>query len=174
MKAATLLVLLGGVLGVIAFFVPMATVATHGTEVGVSAYQLFVGVDVLLDSVDAAQRETLHEIQGVVVVCFAPGALLAVIGLVAVVRRRFGRLGGAIAVLLGVVAALVFLGLNAGAEASEGEASRGPAMFLLLATAVLGFVGGLVAVVNPDRGPANPRDAHTFRATDPDHRQPRM
>lgn len=173
MKAAKLLVLLAGVLGVAAFFLPMATVSHEGQTVSVSAFQLFTGVQALEDTVSSTDHvegmtadelgkqkrdvtQTLAEIKGVVLACFLPGALLAIIGGVALVRRRFGRVGGAFAVLLGVVGLLVFTGLNAGADAADGAASRGVAMYLLLGTGLLGVTGGLLALVKPERPAGRP------------------
>ena len=164
MRTAKLIVLLAGVLGVLAFFLPLATFTHDGKELGVSAYEVFTGVGELEDRVDGTTAEvgktqddvyrTLPEIKTVVLICFLPGALLALIGLVAVARGRFGRLGGTICVLLGAVALLVFTGLNRGAEASGGDATRGAGMYLVLATGLLGVIGGLAATVSPDHGRA--------------------
>jgi hypothetical protein len=170
MKVAKLIVLLGGILGVLAFFLPMASLEHQGKHVSISAFQLFTGVRDLEDQVDTTTAvegmtpaelgkakqdvyETLSEIKGIVLACFLPGALLALIGLIAVARRKFGRLAGIVSILLGVVALLVFAGLNTGAEASAGGAARGPALFLLLGTGALGCIGGLLAMVSPEYGP---------------------
>jgi hypothetical protein len=170
MKLAKLIVLLGGILGVLAFFLPMASFEHHGKHASVSAFQLFTGVSDLEDRVDGTKAvegmtpeqlgkakqdvyETLSEIKGIVLACFLPGALLALIGLIGVARGKFGRLAGIVSILLGAVALLVFAGLNTGAEASAGEAARGPALFLLLGTGALGCVGGMLALVSPERGP---------------------
>jgi hypothetical protein len=161
MKVAKLIVLLGGLLGVLAFFVPLATVEGNNTEVSVSGYDVFTGMGALEamaaqastpQHVKASTYETLSEIKGIILVCFLPGALLALIGLVALVRRRYGRAGGLIAIVLGVMSFLVFMALSRGAaEAQDGSA--GAAVYLIAASGLLGIAGGSLATVNPDRGP---------------------
>jgi hypothetical protein len=176
MKATKLIVLLGGVLGVLAFFLPMAKVSHQGAEVSISAAQLFTGVDELQEKVEATTHvdgltaeqlgknktdvaEVLQEIKGIVLVCFLPALLLVLIGMVALVRRRFGRLGGALALLLGVVELLVFYGLRSGADAAEGGGEAGIAMYLLAVSGLLAAGAGMVAVVTPDHGPQKPAKA---------------
>jgi hypothetical protein len=159
MKYAKWIVLLGGVLGVLAFFVPLAKVQAQKTEISFSAYDLFTGLDSLQAMADKAGSppeakkgvvETLSEIKGIIVGCFLPGAILAVIGILAVARRRFGRLGGLLAIVLGVLAFLVFMGLSRGAAEAE-DGSAGAAIYLIAASGMLGIAGGSLAVVNPDR-----------------------
>jgi hypothetical protein len=164
MRAAKLVVLLAGVLGVVGFFLPLASFTHRGAEVGVSAFQVFTGVTELEDrGMSAADlgsaragevAATLSEIRGAVVLCFLPGGLLAMLGLVGVARRRFGRLGGALAILLGGVSLLIFSGLNRGVEALHGEATRGAGMYLVLGAGILGVIGGVAAMASPDRGAA--------------------
>jgi hypothetical protein len=169
MTAAKLIVLLAGVLGVTAFFLPLASFHHEGRATSISGYQVFTGISELeakvetstaIEGMTAAELgkakrdlyQTLSEIKDVVLVCFVPGGLLAVIGLVAVVRGRFGRLGGTVSLLLGAVALLVFVGANRGVDASDGDVTRGPGLYLLLATGILGVGGGLIAAVSPDHG----------------------
>lgn len=154
MKVAKLIVLLGGLLGVLGFFVPLATVRDQSTELSLSGYQLFSGMTELEDVANRANAskdlETLGEIKGIILVCFLPGALLAVVGLVGVARRQFGRPSALVAIALGVLSFLVFMAMQRGAaEAQHGTA--GPAVYLLAACGLLGIAGGSLAVVNPDR-----------------------
>jgi hypothetical protein len=159
MKLAKLVVLLGGVIGVLAFFVPLANVTVNKTEISVSGYDLFTGMSALEAMADKSNApeetkqgavETLSEIKGIILVCFLPGALLALVGLVAVARRRFGRLGGVGAIALGVIAFLVFMALSRGAAEAE-DGTAGAAVYLIAASGLLGIAGGSLVVVNPDR-----------------------
>src|SRR5512134_1336374 len=137
MTAARWIVLVGGVLGTIAFFVPLASFVHRGEARAITAHELFTGVTEL------EQAQTIAEIRGVIALCFLPGAVLLVLGFVAAIRGRFGRVGGTTAVVLGVIGLLVFYALNAGVD-SDPTASRGPAMYLLLAAGALGLAGGVM------------------------------
>jgi hypothetical protein len=162
MRGAKWIVLVGGALGILAFFVPMARFTQGGKTYAVSVYELFSGLDALdkptaTAAMTAQQKQdavqTLTELQGVIVGCFAPGALLAIVALIALARRKFGRLGGMLAIVLGALSFLVFAGFTTVADAAGAALSKGPAMYLLAATGLLGIAGGMLVVAQPDIGP---------------------
>ena len=162
MKASKLIVLVGGILGILAFFLPLVSVHRENATVKVSAFQIVKGLDavsVAVDSPDAHRSmdvATRHEakkdlgaLKGIVTAIFAPAALLVLIGGLGVGRKRFGRGAATLALLLGLV------GLGIGAilkAAAEGDAGIG--MTLLLLTGVSGVVGGIMALVKPERADA--------------------
>jgi hypothetical protein len=171
MKAWKILVLLGGIAGVVGFFMPFARGHNDRANIdqSVSAYQLAKGLDKkellaeaekLKISKEDAERaateleEGLKEAQGFAIIAYAPAALLAIIGAFAVAFRRFGRLGGVFAFLLGGASAGIWALLNAAAGHAEKaqSVSLGIGAHLLLVAGIAGLVAGLGALVAPDRG----------------------
>jgi len=171
MKASKFLVLAGGILGLIAFFLPLVTVEHRGTKVSASAFDVVKGLgevqaavksDEAKESIAAMGREgrkmakdvdaDLGTIKMFVFVIFVPALLLAVIGGMGVARKRFGRVAGTFSLLFGLIA----LGIGAllRAAASETGDSAGIAMTILLLTGLLGFIGGIMALVKPERAAA--------------------
>lgn len=164
MKIAKLIVLLAGITGVVAFFVPMATLIHDGKNYPVSPYQLFVGVHELEKNLDNAPSammsdkdkadayEALTDVKGIVIAFYAPGALLLLVGLIGAIRRKFGRFAGLVSVVLGAASFLVFAGMQSlDLDAAHGI-TRGPSPYLLAATGLLAVAGGLFSLVSPDRG----------------------
>ncbi len=164
MKASKLIVLVGGILGILAFFLPLVSVHRANATGKVSAFQIMKGLDtvsVAVDSADAGATRSIdvptrHEakkdlgaLKGIVMAIFAPAALLALIGGLAVARKRFGRGAAAFSLIFGLI------GLGIGAilkSAAEGDAGIG--MTLLLVTGISGVVGGIMALVKPERADA--------------------
>jgi len=177
MKASKFIVLLGGILGILAFFLPLVSVTRGaGAEQAtgtVSAFQIVKGIDEIKVHVDQASTNThgdvavsadqlremkentkggLDQIKGIVMAIFAPALLLALLGGAGILRGKFQRLSGVFAFLRGAV------GLGIGAllkGAAEGDSGIG--MTLLLVTGVLGLAGGLLALVKPERGDSTVR-----------------
>lgn len=162
MKASKFLVLAGGLLGIIAFFLPMVTVHRGGYEGSASAFQIIKGLEVASQAVDSesvrhaamsnpeavqSAKEGLGAMKGIVMAIFVPAILLAAIGGLAVAKKRFGRGAGALSLILG----LVGLGIGALLFSAAGP-DGGIGLTLLLATGALGAIGGLLALVKPDRG----------------------
>src|ERR1041385_7139060 len=151
MKANKFSVLVGGILGILAFFLPLVSVERQGHQVSVSAYQVVKGLDQAQAAVDdgvqqqqldvetsASAKKDIGALKGIVMAVFAPAALLALIGAIGVARKRFGRVAGTFSFLLGLV------GLGIGAilkSAAEGDGGVG--LTLLLLAGVAGVVGGL-------------------------------
>lgn len=164
MKASKFIVLVGGILGILAFFLPMVTVERGGKSVSVSAFQVVKGLDAVKSELDKdevkmnaaayGETETLHKakgdvdgIKGIVMAIFAPALLLALIGGAGVARKKFGRVAGTFSLLFGLA------GLGIGAilkSAAEGDSGVG--LTVLLLTGALGIVGGILALAKPDRG----------------------
>ncbi len=161
MKASKFIVLVGGILGILAFFLPMVTVNRADFSGSVSAFQIVKGLDAV--SVAAGSRdvsvaladagadaksakEALDGMKGIVMAIFAPALMLVLIGGLGVFRKKFGRVAGTFSLLFGLV------GLGIGAllkGAAEGDSGIG--LTLLLITGVAGVVGGLIALAKPER-----------------------
>ena len=164
MKASKFVVLVGGILGILAFFLPMVSVSRQGKTVTVSAFQVVKGLEAVKaevekDEVRAQAASTSYDrasygkakdgvdgIKGIVMAIFAPALLLALIGGAGVARKKFGRVAGTFSLLFGLV------GLGIGAilkSAAEGDSGIG--LTLLLITGLAGIVGGIMALVKPER-----------------------
>ena len=169
MKASKLIVLAGGILGILAFFLPLVSVQRDNVHGTVSAFQLIKGLDTASAAVDQADtqvnvasvgandaaathamageaKKDLGALKGIVLAIFAPALLLALIGGLGVARNRFGRGAGALSLVLG----LVGLGIAAILK-SAAEGDGGIGLTLLLVTGVSGVVGGLLGLVKPQR-----------------------
>jgi len=163
MKASKFIVLVGGILGILAFFLPMVSVERQGARVSVSAFQVVKGLDQVSAKVGdeevrinaaaygdagsvAEAQSGVEKIKGIILAFFAPALLLAVIGGLGVMRKQFGRVAGTFSLLLGIA------GLGVGVllkSAAEGDAGAG--LTVLLLTGVAGVVGGLIALAKPER-----------------------
>jgi hypothetical protein len=165
MKATKFIVLVGGILGILSFFLPLVSVHRESYTGKVSAFQIMKGLDSVSVAVDTASVKTVEDVEvraeakkdvgamkGIVMAIFAPALLLALIGGLGVARKRFGRGAAAFALIFGLI------GLGIGAilkSAAEGDAGVG--MTLLLLTGVAGVVGGLMGLVKPERFVATPQ-----------------
>ncbi|HUS31543.1 MAG TPA: hypothetical protein VMZ53_23720 [Kofleriaceae bacterium] len=160
MKASKFIVLVGGILGILAFFLPLVSVERQGHKASVSAFQVMKGLDQAEASVDegvqqsafsadtgASAKKDIGAIKGIVMAVFAPALLLVLIGGLGVARKKFGRVAGTFSFLLGL------LGLGIGAilkAAAEGDGGIG--LTFLLLTGFAGVVGGLATLIKPERG----------------------
>jgi hypothetical protein len=174
MKASKFIVLIGGILGIISFFLPMMSVTQKSGDTSatanVSAFQIVKGIDQLKVAVDDAgsrsdvtvhasdvreAKKDLDSIKGIVMAIFAPALLLALIGGLGLARKKFGRLAGTFSLLFGLVGlGIAMLLRSAAAETSADGGSGGIALTILLLTGVAGAVGGLLALVKPERASA--------------------
>ena len=156
MKASKLIVLVGGILGILAFFLPLVSVERQGKSASVSAFQIMKGLDQVEVAVDAdrtmdvatsaSAKKDVGALKGIVMAIFAPALLLTFIGGLGVARKRFGRVAGTFSLLAGL-AGLGIASILKGA--AEGDAGIG--LTFLLITGVTGVIGGLVALVKPER-----------------------
>lgn len=160
MKASKFLVLAGGILGILAFFLPMVTVHRSGYTGSASAFQIIKGLEVASQAVNSDEvraaamnpeavqsaSEGVDAMKGIVMAIFVPAILLAAIGALGVAKRRFGRVAGTFSFLFG----LIGLGIGALLHSAAGS-DGGVGLTLLLATGALGAVGGLLALIKPER-----------------------
>lgn len=163
MKASKFLVLAGGILGILAFFLPMVTIHRADYTGSASAFQIIKGLSVASDVVGTEEvrvaainseavssaKEGLDAMKGIVMAIFIPAILLAAIGALGVSKRKFGRVAGVFSLLFG----LIGLGIGALLKSAAGP-DAGIGLSLLLGTGVLGTLGGLFALVKPERAPA--------------------
>ena len=56
MKASKFIVLVGGILGILSFFLPLVSVTREGKTVSVSAFEVMKGLDAVGAAVDEAPR----------------------------------------------------------------------------------------------------------------------
>lgn len=159
MKASKFIVLAGGILGILAFFLPLVSVERQGAKASVSAFQVIKGLDQVEVAVDegaargaynvetsASAKKDIGAMKGIVMAIFAPALLLSLLGAAGVARKRFGRVAGTFSLLAG----LIGLGIAAILK-SAAEGDGGIGLTLLLVTGVAGVVGGLIALVKPER-----------------------
>lgn len=174
MKPWKFLILVGGVIGVIGFFLPFASGHDERANVhlGVSAYQLVRGIDSVKEVIDDAKQaehatraadkdiarnleEGMSAVRGFALLAYFPAALLAILGALAVVRGKLGRLGGLFAIMLGAASAGIWALLSAAASQQRGDATvlkLELGTHVLLVAGLLGLLGGIGALVSPDRG----------------------
>jgi hypothetical protein len=159
MKASKFIVLVGGILGILAFFLPLVSV-TRGDFTGkVSAMQIIKGLDAVEVSVNTAEarasidvatsseaKKDVGAMKGIVMAVFAPAALLLLIGGLGVARKKFGRGAGTLSLLLGLIGLAIAAILK---SAAEGDAGIG--ITLLIVTGIAGVVGGVLALAKPER-----------------------
>ena len=163
MKASKFIVLVGGILGILAFFLPIVTVHHRGATASVSAFQVIKGLDTVSVAVDdhqadvdvalassgssaAEAKDGLAAAKGIVFALFVPALILAALGGRGVAKKKFGRGAGAFSLILG----LIGLGIGALLQGAAGGES-GIGIYLLVLTGVAGTVGGLLALVKPER-----------------------
>jgi hypothetical protein len=172
MKANKFIVLVGGILGILAFFLPLVSVERDGAKASVSAYQVIKGLDQVEVAVDQGAKQAAYSVEtsasakkdigamkGIVMAVFAPALLLSLIGAAGVARKRFGRVAGTFSLLFGLI------GLGIGAllkSAAEGDGGIG--LTLLIVTGLAGVVGGIMTLVKPERGEAVNPALGTVRA----------
>ena len=142
------MVLLGGVLGVVTFFLPYVVFHAGSESASVSAFDVLRGIG-------SAEGMRGLETKGVgyVLLVFGPPVLLLVMGGLAEKADKFGRLGGVLALLIGLWSALMG-GALMSLKVDTGELANEPgvAVYTLLAAGVLGALAGLLALIKPDRG----------------------
>ena len=173
------LALLAGILGVCAIFAPMFEVQHGRVAVEFSARQLSFGLDrphsllerdlpraadkYLPDALRDARDEgrLIARASRWAALAYAPAALLLVVGLLGVLRRRFGRALGVVALLLGLASIAAWIGLRFGirfaldhSDLKRTEVSLLFGAHLLLVVGAAGVVAGIGAIARPDLGPA--------------------
>lgn len=159
MKATKFIILVGGLLGLLAFFLPLVSVERGGHTASVSAFQVMKGLDAVEVAVDegaatreisvessASAKQDIGAMKGIVMAIFAPAALLALLGGLGIGRKRFGRVAATFSLLAGIAG----LGI-ASILKSAAEGDSGIGLTLLMVTGAAGIVGGLIGLVKPER-----------------------
>jgi hypothetical protein len=167
MKAAKFLVLGGGIIGLIAFFLPLISVAKSGVEGQLSAFQIVKGIDAVEDVVDTAEgtaagktvegkqavaeaNEALGAVKMIVLAIFVPAIFLTLFGALGA-KKRFGRGLGIGSLLFGLIGLGIWALLNSAAsDAGGGESAAGIGLHLLLITGLGGLIGGLLGAIKPE------------------------
>jgi hypothetical protein len=180
MKAIKFVILAAGLLGLAAIILPLLNVKLAEDRVlSFTAVEVIGGVEVAKEAasnvrdavvaeagVDAAAvaaagqrwrdlQEAFEAIQGIVVAFFLPALLLTAIGVTGAIRGKLGRLGGAGALLLGLLGTGVsgfVIAVLSDPRVSENGGSPGAALYLLALSGVVGLLGGLLTVIKPDGG----------------------
>ena len=172
-KAAKFMVLVAGLMGLVAFFLPLFSFEFQGKPFTVSAFTAVRGGEAVmshLSSEAGVKADNSAEVQKVVAdmdelmkkvrpflyLMYAPAALLVLLGIIGVVKQRFGRGFGILSLLLGLVTfgfwALVFFAMGeAKKDQTDVAVGVGLGVHLLLGTGILGFLGGVTNTVKPDR-----------------------
>lgn len=180
MKAWKFMLLAGGLIGLIGFFLPFMKVqnaATNG-EIGISGMQFVKGIgdvrELLHDQVEKLPEaqvkqfieqtnDTLKKAGGLVMLFYIPTALVFLVGLVNTARKKMGRLAGLLGLITGAAAILVWVlfqqvmstdEMHQASDAAATTATMGLGLHLILVSGVLGAIGGLGAIVKPDRNVA--------------------
>jgi hypothetical protein len=172
MRLWKVLALLAGVAGIIGFFTPLIEYRTPDGRISgdASAFQLARSVDNLGDisaqgqslglSREDSQRiakvfhDGLNAYRGVAIAYFAPAGLLALLGILLLLRDRMGRFSGLVTLVLGGACCAVFgLFWQADQSSRDASASLGLGLYLLLGAGLGGVLAGLGALVTPDLGP---------------------
>jgi len=162
------LVLIGGIAGIAGFFLPF--INFEGKLTGsISAYQIVRGIDDVTDFIegskplvaanpDAQQVTTkvnkqLVDGRSLLIKVFAPAVALALFGVIIGLRRKLGRLGGLIAILLGAANGLVwFLLFQVSVESHDTSATIGIGIHILALAGAFAITGGIGALLLPDHG----------------------
>lgn len=177
MKALKFVILGAGILGILSFFLPYAKIDAGSDSLSFNALDVMRGVDLAETGVSEAKKaveasanvderaslrsdlreveEALDLVKGIMIVVFLPFLAFALIGVIGAVRGRLGRVGGTFALLLGLVAMGingVFLAAWGSAEVKAAGGNAGFAQYLLFIASVIGFLGGLLTLIKPDRG----------------------
>ena len=174
MKAIKFLILGAGIIGIVSFFLPLLNVDQDEVSLSVSSFDVVTGIELaeeLRDKVatdvatldDTGQGsafvaeldEALDAVKIFLLILFAPIAILFLVGAVGVARRRLGRPGGTLALIAGLIGAgfcAIVLAAWGSPEVKASGGSSGVAVYLMFLANIVGFVGGLLTLIKPDRG----------------------
>lgn len=174
MKAIKFVILGAGILGLVAFFLPYFTMKLGGETISPSAMQVMQGIEAAEKGADALQneidstaemsgftgevgqvRDVLDLLKGIIALMFLPALVLVIIGGIGAGRKKLERVGGVLALIVGIIGlgtnGLAMAGLSAPEVEKEGM-SPGIALYIMLFVCTIGFVCGLLTLIKPDRG----------------------
>ncbi|MBI5499177.1 MAG: hypothetical protein HY907_02970 [Deltaproteobacteria bacterium] len=167
MKYTKFAVIAGGVLGLIAFFMPLIHVKQNGFEGKASAFDVIKGLSAAEDAAstgegvaaglgetDAARlagdvKEGANTAKWIMYIPFVPCAFFVLFGGLGLLRR-YGRLLGVGTLIFGLMGLGFWALLRAAAKESGVEDSLGSGVSMLLVSYLLGTLGGLVALIKPE------------------------
>jgi hypothetical protein len=178
-KVAKHVLILLGLVGVLGVIMPFAEVRKGIAAVSLSAKDLSFGLEkthavldrklpkIVAKRLGSDVTDTRDDLKLVAdglkyaVLVFAPAALLVVIGIIAVLRRRLGRVLAAMALLMGLVSLASWIGLHYAIDYALEEADvKGMTIELmtgahmLIVSALAGIAIGAAALVKPEPLPA--------------------
>ena len=167
MTAWKYILLVGGIAGVLGFFLPfIRNTGEHKAIIDkISAYDVVRGADAMSDLVRTAEQaglagkdtkqlqENLELSRTALMAFYLPSALLALLGAIVGWRRKMGRIAALLALLLGAVnVAIWYLFYAVASEDPDHALKLGIGMHLVLLAGVAAAVAGVGAMVAPDRG----------------------
>lgn len=165
-KSTKYIILAAGIIGLISFFMPLISVSKAGITGKLSAYRIVMGISSAKDvvgkagnkakSVDekvavAEANKALGALRGIVLGVFFPALMIFIFGLAGTLRKSFGRGLAIPTFIFGLLGLGISSLLTAAAGSGGGESVAGSGMYMLLLASVVGTVGGLVAIIRPDR-----------------------
>lgn len=178
MKAIKFVILGAGIIGLISFFLPYFNLKVGDETISPSAMQVMQGLEAAkqgagelksdleakaaeLDPTGEASQglgqaqEVIDLVKGIIIVMFLPALVLLIVGGVGAARKKLERVGGIIALLVGILGlatnGIAMAGLS-DAEVQKEGMSPGIALYLMLVVCTIGFICGLLTVIKPDRG----------------------
>lgn len=179
-KLAKFVVLAGGVLGILGFFLPLFQVTERGFRAQLTTFALVRGIDSIekhveaLEGTDVDERpETraalvelnagLAKLRPLFIGLYVPAALLLLFGMLAIGKASMGRFLGFLSLLAGAGGIGIWiLAQDAISQlAKESDFTAGIGMHLIMVSGVFGAIAGLVALISPDRDYENRRYAAT-------------
>ena len=174
MKAIKFVILAAGVLGLVSFFLPLLNVDKDDVHVSISSYDVVTGLELAeefkgkvqsdIEALDETGEskvffteldEALDAIKIFLAVLFAWPVLLLLIGGIGAVRGKLERVGGVLALIVGLLGTLICMLILAAWGSQEVKASGGSsgiAVYTMLLANVTGFICGLLTLIKPDRG----------------------
>ena len=156
MKASKFFVLLAGLLGIAAFFLPMIKAlkeTDQGAERDATPFNVVKGLhqDSQAEGADTEASKKSEMGKNVLIAAYAPAALLLLLGLIGAASGKFGRGAGFLSLLAGITSGgLGALFLQEFQKRSE--VGIGLGLYGILAAGALGTLFGLIALIAPDRG----------------------
>jgi hypothetical protein len=172
MRLWKILVLLAGVAGVIGFFTPLVEYRSKDGKLSndASAFEIARGAVSAGEVAEQAEKlglshadsrrvgqafaQGMNAYRGTAIALFAPAGLLALFGVLLLLRDRMGRGSGLLALLLGGACCAVFiLFWHADQQSRDASATLGLGVYLLLGAGLGGVLAGLGAMLAPDHGP---------------------
>jgi hypothetical protein len=171
------LILLAGLAGIAGFFLPLRSFSLPDNQVSAeaSAFQVVRGTHDSTQLFEQAQKlglskadaermtrsvnAAIRSYRAVLIGMFAPSALLVLLGLVEVARRRTGRFAGLLAIVLGMasvagfIAILLLVGdldVNEHTVSLKLGGTGGVGSYCLLGSGVVAMFAGLGALLRPE------------------------